>query len=136
MSADAKIRARAKRMLRRNGVEFENDMSNSMLVAFVKLYYRAIKDEKEINHQKQMAMVHFNNLEPVGWIHINKLQVKEIMRQTGGYIIKYHQKYWVSFRPAWKAISRFVFERSGCQQGDYYVCLADARTHHPHREWE
>ena len=41
--ADAKIRVRAKRMLRRNGVKFDNNISNTMLIAFVKLWKRAIK---------------------------------------------------------------------------------------------
>jgi hypothetical protein len=136
MSVDAKIRARAILMLMRQGVEFDKNVSNSTLVALGRLSRQAIKDEKEINHQKKMAMVHFNNLNPVGWIHVNKLQVKEIMKQTGGAIVKYHNKYWISFRPAWKAVSHFVFERSGCHTGDYYVCLADTRTHHPYRDWE
>ncbi len=135
MSADTKIRARAILFLMRNGVELDKDISNSMLVVLIKLFWQSVKDVKEIERQKKMAMVHFNNLDPVGWIHINKLQVKEIMKQTGGFIVKYHQKYWVSFRPVLRAISHFVFERSGCQQGDYHVSLVDARTHRPYRDW-
>ena len=136
MSADTKIRTRAKRFLRRNGVSFNNDISNSILVVLIKLFWQSVKDAKDIASQKKMAMVHFNNLDPNGWIHINKLQVKEIMEQTGGAIVKYHQKYWVSFRPAWQAVSHFVFEQSGCIDGDYYVNLADARTHRPYRDWD
>ncbi len=135
MDADANIRTRAKRELRRNGVQFDNDISNSMLIALSKLCKRAAKNAKEIERQKQIAMKCFDTLTPSSWMSANKIQVKEIMKQTGGSIVKYHNKYWVSFRPAWKAVSHFVFEKSGCQKGDYYVCLAAARTHHPYRDW-
>jgi hypothetical protein len=136
MSADTKIRARAILFLMRNGVEFDKDISNSMLVVLIKLFWQSVKDAKEIAHQKKMAMVHFDNLTPNGWIHVNKLQVKEIMEQTGGAIVKYNLNYWISFRPVLKAVSHFVFQKSGCKDGDYYVSLADRRTHHPYRDWK
>jgi len=136
MSADTRIRARAILFLMRNEVEFDKDISNSMLVVLIKLFWQSVKDAKEIERQKLVAMRCFDRLTPSSWMSVNKIQVKEVMKQTSGYVVKWGIKYWVSFRPALEAISHFVFEKSGCEEGDYYLSIVDSRTHHPYRDWE
>ena len=45
-------------------------------------------------------------------------------------------KYAISFRHAIRALSMFVFERSNCKKGDYYVCLVNPHLVKPYREYE
>lgn len=73
---------------------------------------------------------------PNSWMALNKQEVEEFMELSGGFVINFGRKYWVSFRPAWKRLSAFVRQRSNCKDGDYYVCLVDSRIYSPHREWD
>ena len=77
------------------------------------------------------------NFKTIGsWIAFNKEEVKEVMRETGGFITYCGSIYVISFRLAWKALSRFVFKRSGCKEGDYYVSLVNPHLVKPYREWD
>ena len=70
------------------------------------------------------------------WAAFSREEVEEVMKETGGFIIYCRRRYAISFRPARKAFSSFVFERSGCKVGDYKVSLVDPNMVHPYREWE
>ena len=73
---------------------------------------------------------------PNSWAHMSKEQVEEVMNETGGLIRCCGRWYSISFRPAFRALSAFVFERSGCKKGDYKVALVNPHMVRPYREWD
>ena len=70
------------------------------------------------------------------WIAFSREEVREVMQETGGIITYCGNRYAISFRPARRALSHFVFENSSCKEEDYRVCLVNPNMVIPHREWD
>ena len=57
-TADAKIRVRAKRMLRRHGIGVDNNTNNSTLVLLVKMFRHMMRLEHRTQSNKKFSLHH------------------------------------------------------------------------------
>jgi len=107
----------------------------SEAIAFVeKNFPEKAMDKKKKDKTLKEQLENLNTISH--WMAFSREEVEEVMKETGGFITYCGRQYAISFRPAKKAFSNFVLQRSSCKDGDYKVCLVNQNLVTPFREWK
>lgn len=95
-------------------------------------YCLSCPDRSDVKWAKETI----EGLTPSNGYVCNRKVVKLILEQTGGFVIKWATKYWINFKPAYKAYPDSVYKIKECTRDDYKVWITQASMYHQHKEWE